>query len=140
MAMFKKLLPKEEKYFEDFKEMISHIQQMATYTNEIFSADKIDKDLTLKVKPLERRCDEVSSKVIKRLNKTFITPFDREDIFALVKKLDAISDILLAAVIRIDLFNVRTKIKYTDELASIVLEQIKELGIAVNDLKEKTCK
>lgn len=135
--MFKKLLPKEEKYFEDFKEMISHIQQMATLTHQLFTAEVPDKDLLLQIRPLERRCDDVSSKVIKRLNKTFITPFDREDIFTLIKKLDDIGNMLLAASIRIDIFNVTQKINHADTLAAIVLQQIKELGIALNDLKVK---
>ena len=133
--MLKKFLPKEEKYFEDFKEMISHIQEMASLTHQLFTAEKPDKDLLLKLRPLERRCDEVSSKVIKRLNKTFITPFDREDIFTLAKKLDDIGDMLMAASIRIDIFNVTKKINHADKLAAIVLQQIKELGIAINDLK-----
>ncbi len=135
--MLKKFLPKEEKYFEDFKEMISHIQEMASLTHQLFTAEKPDKDLLLKLRPLERRCDEVSSKVIKRLNKTFITPFDREDIFTLAKKLDDIGDMLMAASIRIDIFNVTKKINHADKLAAIVLQQIKELGIAINDLKIK---
>lgn len=135
--MFKKLLPKEEKYFDDFKEMISHIEEMATHTHKLFSMDETDKELLLKIKPLEKRCDEVSSKVIKRLNKTFITPFDREDIFTLIKKLDDISDMLLAASRRVDTFNITNKIKYTDSLSSIVNQQIIELGKAINDLKAR---
>ena len=135
--MLKKLLPKEEKYFEDFKEMITHIEEMASLTHQLFSSTKPDKDLLLKIKPLERRCDEVSNKIIKRLNKTYITPFDREDIFTLAKKLDDIGDMLMAASIRIDIFNVTHKIKYADKIASIVLQQIKELGIAINDIKVK---
>ena len=95
--MFSKLLPKEEKYFEDFRDMITHIQQMADLTHKLFTSEEPDKDLLLQIKPLENRCDEVSNKIIKRLNKTFITPFDREDIFNLIKKLDDISDMLLAA-------------------------------------------
>ena len=98
---------------------------------------EIDKDLLLKIKPLEVRCDEITYKIVKRLNKTFITPFDREDIFTLVKRLDDISDMLLAASLRVDIFNITTKIKYADQLSSIVLEQIGELGKAINDLKTK---
>ncbi len=135
--MFKKLLPKEEKYFEDFKDMITHINEMAHHVQNLFSTDKIDKDILLKIKPLEIRCDEITYKIVKRLNKTFITPFDREDIFTLIKRLDDISDMLLAASIRVDILNISEKIKYTDKLSSIVLEQIRELGKAINDLKTK---
>jgi uncharacterized protein Yka (UPF0111/DUF47 family) len=120
--MLKQLVPKEEKYFDDFKEMISHISEMAKYTNQFFSSEVIDQSLLLKIKPLEQRCDELSSKIIKRLNKTFITPFDREDIFALVKRLSAISDNLLGATSRVDTFNIKEKIKYTDKVSAIILQ------------------
>lgn len=136
--MFKKLLPKEEKYFEDFKDMINLIGEMAKYTNEIFSQEEIDRSLLLKIKPLEVRCDEITSKVVKRLNKTYVTPFDREDIFTLIKKLDDISDILLGITARLDTYNITQKLKYTDRLAAIVFEQISELGIAIQDLKVKS--
>jgi len=136
--MFKKLLPKEEKYFEDFKEMITYIGEMAKYTNEIFSQEEIDRSLLLKIKPLEVRCDEITSRVVKRLNKTYVTPFDREDIFTLIKKLDDISDILLGITARIDTYNITRKLKFTDRLAAIVFEQISELGVAIQDLKVKS--
>ena len=64
--------------------------------------------------------------IYKRLNKTFITPFDREDILILTQKLDDIGDMLLAASIRVDIFNVTEKIRHADKLAAIVLQQIKE--------------
>ncbi|OGU75270.1 MAG: hypothetical protein A2V93_01005 [Ignavibacteria bacterium RBG_16_34_14] len=135
--MFKQLRPKEVKYFEDFNEMISHISEMAKYANQLFSSDVIDYSLLLKIKPLEQRCDELASKIIKRLNKTFITPFDREDIFALVKRLSAISDMLLGATNRVETFNITEKIKYTDKVSAIILQQIIELGIAIQDIKAR---
>ncbi len=135
--MFKKLLPKEEKYFEDFREMIEFIDEMAQYSHQLFSDDTINKELLLKIKPLERRCAEVTNKVVKRLNKTFITPFDREDIFALIKRLDNISDMILAASLRVDTFNIQSKIKYADQLSTILVQQVKELNKAIYDLKSK---
>ena len=91
----------------------------------------------LKMKPLEVRCDEITYKITKRLNKTFITPFDREDIFALIKRLDDISDMLLGATVRIETFNIDRKIDHADKLAAIIHGQVKELGVAVQDLKVK---
>jgi uncharacterized protein len=135
--MLKKLLPKEEKYFDNFKEMITHISEMAQITNQLFSSEKIDTDLLLKIKPLELRCDEITSKVTKRLNKTYITPFDREDIFGLIKRLDDISDMLLGATSRIETYDIQHRVKYADKLSSVIVEQVKELGIAIQDLKVK---
>ncbi len=134
--MFKKLLPKEEKYFEDFKEMISFIEEMADHTEKVFAFEDPQNHI-LKMKPLELRCDETASKITKRLNKTYITPFDREDIFALIKRLDDISDMLLGATVRVDTFHIEKKIEYADKLSLIIREQVKELGVAIQDLKVK---
>ena len=134
--MFKKLLPKEEKYFDDFKDMIGYIEEMADHTEKIFQFEEVQTHI-LKMKPLELRCDEIASKITKRLNKTYITPFDREDIFALIKRLDDISDMLLGATVRVETFHIEKKIDYADKLALIIREQVKELGIAIQDLKVK---
>jgi uncharacterized protein len=136
--MFKKLLPKEEKYFEEFKEMISYIVDIGKYTHTLFASDMSDRSIMLKIKPLEARCEEVSSKIVKRLNKTFITPFDREDIFALIKRLNNISDMLIKAVLRVETFDIRHKIKYADQITQIVVQQLNELDKAIQDLKSKS--
>ena len=134
--MFKNLLPKEEKYFEDFKSMIALIEEMALHTEKIFQFDDTQNHI-LKMKPLELRCDETAAKITKRLNKTYITPFDREDIFALIKRLDDISDMLLGATVRVDTFHIEKKIAYADKLSLIISAQVKELGVAIQDLKVK---
>ena len=134
--MFKKLLPKEEKYFEDFKQMISFIEEMAVHTEKVFAFEDPQNHI-LNMKPLELRCDEITAKITKRLNKTYITPFDREDIFALIKRLDDISDMLLGATIRVETFHIEKKIDFADKLALIISAQVKELGVAIQDLKVK---
>jgi hypothetical protein len=52
--MFKKLMPKEERYFDDFKEIISHVEEMAKITYDFFAADSYDKNIFLKLKPLKK--------------------------------------------------------------------------------------
>ena len=136
--MLSKLLPKEERYFEDFKDSIFYIQEIAKLTNAFFAADTYDKDIYLKLKPLEHRCDDITSKVIKRLNKTFITPLDREDIFSLIKKINSIGDVLVGAALRVEMYNLTEKVEGADKLAAIVLQQSRELELALQDLKHKS--
>jgi hypothetical protein len=136
--MFGKLLPKEERYFGDFKDMISHVQEIAKLTHAFFAADTYDKDIFLKLKPIEKRCGEITSKVIKRLNKTFITPLDREDIFSLIKNIDNIGEILVGAASRVDTYSVTEKVEYAEKMAAIVVQQTKELDIALQDIKHKS--
>jgi len=135
--MLKRLLPKEEKYFDDFSEIIVHVQNMAKATNILFSNFPYDSDIFLKLKPMENRCDEISSRVIKRLNNTFITPFDREDIFSLIKKIDGIGDILLGTVARIDTYSLTEPVEGADKISAIILQQTKELETVLSGLKAK---
>jgi len=135
--MFNKLLPKEEKYFEDFNELVNYLKEMANITHSFFSAPEYDTEIFLKLKPLEKRCDEVSNKIQKRLNKSFITPFDREDIYSLTKKLVSLGNILLRAAIRVEIFNQREKIEYAEKLTAIIQQQISELGVGVQHLKNR---
>jgi uncharacterized protein len=133
--MLKRFLPKEERYFDHFNDMIGYIAEMATHTREMFSQDMYNLELLLLVKPLERRCDEVLVKVVKQLNKSFITPFDREDIFTLIKRLDDISDTLLGACVRVQMFKIEHRIEGADLLCAIITRQIAELDKAIHGMR-----
>jgi len=135
--MLTRLLPKEGKYFEHFTEIIAHIKEMATLTSEMFTSEHYNVDIILKMKPLENRCDDIASKVVKQMNKTFVTPFDREDIFTLIKRLDDISDILFAACVRVEMFGLKERLESADKLTAIIMQQIRELELAITDLKDK---
>lgn len=121
--MFKKFLPKEESYFEDFQEMIKVIVEMGKMSSDFYSSEVYNTEIFKQIKPLEKKCDEIASSAIKRLNETFITPFDREDIFSLIKKIDDISEILLASTIRVNTFNIHKKVAGAGEMAEIVYNQ-----------------
>ncbi len=122
--MFKKFLPKEDSYFNDFNAMISIIEQMGKIAFDFFSSESYENEIYKRIKPLEKQCDEVANAAIKRLNETFITPFDREDIFSLIKKIDDISDILLAVTVRIHTFNINKKVAGAAEMSGIIYNQV----------------
>lgn len=134
--MFTQFLPKEEQYFEHFNEMIKHIHDMAMLTQQFFSAPTYDMDILLRLKPLEKRCDEILTTVVRHLNQTFITPFDREDIFTLINRLDDISDILFGASKRVEIFKLDQPIEGADKLTAIISEQIVELKNAIHGLRK----
>ena len=122
--MFKKFLPKEDSYFSDFNAMLVVIEQMGKIASDFFSSDSYEDEIFKKIKPLEKQCDEIANAAIKRLNETFITPFDREDIFSLIKKIDDISDIILAVTVRINTFNIKNKVFGAAEMSEIIFKQI----------------
>ncbi|MGE5458653.1 MAG: DUF47 domain-containing protein [Methanococcaceae archaeon] len=135
--MFKNILPKEEKYYEDFNAMISLVVEMAGYSKQFFENALYNEEISLKLKSHEKRCDEIREKVIKKLNKSFLTPFDREDIFALIRTLEKISDAILAASTRVKLYNLTKPLESAAKLHQIIEMQTKELhnAIVVHKLK-----
>jgi uncharacterized protein Yka (UPF0111/DUF47 family) len=78
-----RLLPREDKYFDMFNRMASHMTECALLLQKLFS--DFDNRVTYadKIKDVEHNCDLLTHEIVKKLNQTFITPIDREDIHAL---------------------------------------------------------
>ena len=107
MARFS-LIPKEEQYFVLFRQMTSHIYDAATGLAEML-ADKQESfpSHLKKIKAIEHACDELTHSISKKLNTSFITPFDREDIYMLSGALDDIVDLIDDAARALVMYNIR---------------------------------
>src|SRR5919206_3249845 len=94
MGLFN-ILPKEEQYFGMFSQMTSYIYDASRALVEMLS-DKSGnyEEHSRRIKAIEHQCDELTHKVSTRLNKSFITPFDREDIYMMSTALDDIVDLI----------------------------------------------
>ncbi len=88
------LIPREEKYFAMLNELVGEIRKGADLFVRLF--DDIVKNAAYaeEIKKVERECDRISASIIERLNSTFITPIDREDIYLLATELDDIMDMI----------------------------------------------
>jgi uncharacterized protein len=92
-----RLIPREEKFYEDFLAMAEHICTAARALEEMVSSDPPLAAKTEEIKDLEHRCDFLTHEVIQRLHRTFVTPIDREDIHELVKAMDDVMDAIDAS-------------------------------------------
>jgi predicted phosphate transport protein (TIGR00153 family) len=100
------LSPKEDKFYDMFIENSQMIYEASSKFDE-FMNDFSEPISSLKnIKEIERQCDNQQHKIINELNKTFITPFDREDIFIISKKMDDIVDIIEESANSFVMFNV----------------------------------
>src|SRR5438132_9271949 len=87
-----RLLPREEKFFDLFDETAAVISRAAgKFLDMVTSFDRLAARAN-EIKLEERTCDEMVARIIKALDRTFITPFDREDIHTLATKLADILD------------------------------------------------
>ena len=82
---------------------------------------------------IEHQADDITHEIVNQLNKTFITPFDREDIYTLAEELDDIIDQLEDVIHNIDIYHVNPKEKFLSDFAEIILKD----GQAMKELAEK---
>ena len=93
------------------------------------------KEGAAKLKAIEKEADEYRRILIFELNKTFITPIDREDIFALSRSIDDILDYAYSTVTEIELLKVKPT-AYMEQIASLLRDSANEILLAVDRLKD----
>ena len=77
-----RLIPREEKFYADFIALADRIVSGATLLEKMLATDPPAWDMGIEIKQVEEACDTVTHEIIQRLNRTFVTPIDREDIYA----------------------------------------------------------
>jgi hypothetical protein len=131
------LFTKDEKFFKIFNQMGVHILAAAEILREMLENPGGDlQTLAARIKDLEHIGDELTHRVIRELNKTFITPIDREDIHDLSTALDDVLDLIDSTAARIVLFKITDPIPEAPELATVLLSQVKEISAAVSRLQD----
>src|SRR3974390_1751933 len=100
------LIPKDEKFFAMFREMSHNIVQGAELLKDMLDNFTDPPASQRKIKEVEHKGDTITHDIIKKLNKSFVTPFEREDIYALSSALDDILDLIDASAARMVMYNV----------------------------------
>src|SRR5437868_2455606 len=123
------LLPREDVYFELFTQMAGKIEEASAILTEMLEAPRENLgSYKSRIKDVEHACDELTHQITNKLNKSFITPFDREDIYTLAVALDDICDYIDAGVRAIVMYDIQEQNQYSRQLARI----IKDLGVQIN--------
>ena len=88
-----KLIPKEEKFFDMFISMAQNAHEASKLLTGMMEQPEKMRDTAESIKALEHKGDRMTHDLIVKLNKTFIVPIDREDIYGLSSKLDDVTDL-----------------------------------------------
>ena len=131
------IIPRDATFFQMFSEMSDNLIAGARTLAGLFSdytdvRQKIDS-----LHQIEHAGDDMTHKVLTRLNQTFITPLDREDIHQLASSLDDVLDYIYAAGARMVMYRISVPPAAAGELARIILAQCQELQTAVSLLQKK---
>ena len=135
MARFS-LIPKEEQYFVLFRQMTSHIYDAATALAEMLADKQESYPAHLKkIKAIEHACDELTHSISKKLNTSFITPFDREDIYLLSGALDDIVDLIDDVARAVVMYNIRETTDYARQFGDVLQRMAVQLHEVVSTLE-----
>ncbi len=126
------LIPRDNSFFAMFSAMSDNLIAGARTLVDLFANyQDVDKQIE-QIHRIEREGDELTHAILTKLNQTFITPFDREDIHELASKLDDVLDFVNAAGARLVMYQITTPPPAAGELAAIILRQSQELQKAVS--------
>ncbi len=116
------LLPKQTIFFKLFGQLTEQLEELVLLFAK-FSKDFNDfSNFSRKAKEIEARGDNKTHEIIDHLNKTFVTPFDREDIYLLAHELDDIIDLIENVVHNVELYQIKEKFAPLEEFAQLISE------------------
>ena len=127
---------KDPTFFTMFSDISKNLTAGALALVDLFDNYHMRDEKRAEIKRIEHIGDDLTHSVLTKLNQTFITPFDREDIHRLASSLDDVLDFMNAAAERVWMYKITEPPPAAAKLSKLVLSQCKELGEAVSHLKD----
>lgn len=131
------LIPREVQFFDLLEQMGRYIEESATLLDDLVR-NYTDVDAkSARIDGVEHACDEVCHDCLDKLETTFITPFDREDIHHLVLRLDDVVDMTTTAAARLPMYRIKQPRQPVLDLSAVILKQSRLLASALKRLRNK---
>jgi predicted phosphate transport protein (TIGR00153 family) len=128
------LFPRDEQFFDLYGKMATEIQDASRLLEQLLATDPPDLAQVEPIRDAEHRCDALTHDAIQRLHRTFITPFDREDLYALATTLDTVMDAIDHTASLIRLYKIEIVRPGARELARGVTSSAERMNLALEAL------
>jgi len=122
-----RLIPRNEDFYDQFSTLAAELRVGAEKLEQMLAADPVIWDKADEIKEVEHKCDHLTHQIIQRLNTTFVTPIDREDIHALAKSLDDVMDAIDASAKVVRMYKIKSVRFGARELARIVTLSVEQV-------------
>lgn len=129
------LIPKEYEFFDMFDNLTSECIKASKSLLELVENVSFSESDVQKIKDIELAADKITLEIFDKLNKTFITPLDREDIHSLAHELDSIIDLILKLSNMMKMYNVDSINKKFVEVLKLIDSSIDSIMLAVKELR-----
>ncbi len=136
-GLLNRLLPREQSFFDSFVTLAENIDAGAKALVEMLSNYSDVAKQAEHIKDLEHKGDDITHALLTRLNQTFITPFDREDIHELSSKIDDVLDLIDAAASRLVTYRVQHIRPGVADLARVLNQATGQVAAAVRVLGKR---
>jgi predicted phosphate transport protein (TIGR00153 family) len=136
-TIFRKLIPKEEKFFPILNDMCSNLVKCSEFAVKLSRTDTLDerREIQRTIKFLETKGDGLISVLYRELNNTFITPFDREDMHALADDIDNVLDRIHSTSKRVIMYEPKRLSEHFSKMSGIINEQCGLILTAISELR-----
>jgi predicted phosphate transport protein (TIGR00153 family) len=131
-----RLIPRDEEFFKMFSGLAQRLTASARLLHELFGQPQRMTELVGAIKTLEHEADNLTHEVISRINRTFVTPIDREDIHILASRLDDAIDLIDGTARRAAMFQITEAREPAKNLTAILVRMGEAIEIAVNGVKK----
>jgi uncharacterized protein len=122
-------------FFDRFDEQIGHAVEAACFFKEVVTRNRVSDEMLSRMSLIEHQGDNVAHTILSQLNRTFITPFDREDIHALSLEIDDITDMINNIVRRLRVYGITGVDKNMVEFGEVIEQSVQAVATAVRGLR-----
>jgi len=129
------LMPKETDFFEMFKQSADNLLSGAQELKNLVENYTEVEERVKKIKDIEHQGDKITHQIFNKLNKTFVTPYDREDIYRLTSSLDDVLDAIEGIASRLLLYKIKTPTPECVQLIHNIHLAAKEIDKTLKNLK-----
>jgi predicted phosphate transport protein (TIGR00153 family) len=129
------LIPREVRFFDLFDRQSEHIIKAAGVLRELVHNFADARAKAHAIKEIEHQGDQITHEIVKRLNTTFITPIDREDVHALATRLDDVLDYIEAAAERLVVYRIKEPTSACRAMAEVIVQQTHSMDRAIKCLR-----
>ena len=129
------LIPREERFYDMFVEDAANVLAAARLFEAMLRSYDAPEERAREIRDLEHNGDEMSHEIGRKLESTFVTPFDREEIHALISALDDVIDFIEEAADTFVLYRIEAPTPVAIEQAAIIVKQCEQLHEALSNLR-----
>jgi uncharacterized protein Yka (UPF0111/DUF47 family) len=134
--MLGRLLPRDDQFFSLFDQLAGHLATTAKMLDNLFGDAGHVSEHVRAIKDIEHKADLLTTTVNQRIDKSFITPIDREDIHTLASRLDDVIDLLDGTARRFEMLHITEVLPPAKQLSGVLCRAANEIQAAVSEMRQ----